>query len=83
MNQGVRETSCTSCVHREVCMYKNEYLDILKAVSDATVNKATPDGRMSMKKVSSFDFISSIDVVCRYSTTYKNEQNWRRNMTNE
>ena len=63
----VRETSCTRCVHREVCMYKNDYLDILKAVAGATVSKLSSDGKMSLKKVESFDFISGIDVICRYS----------------
>ena len=62
-----RETSCTRCAHRDVCMYKNDYLDILKAVTGATVSKLSSDGKMSLKKVESFDFISRIDVICRYS----------------
>ena len=28
---GVRETICTSCIHREVCTYKQMYIDFLKA----------------------------------------------------
>ena len=59
---GVRETSCARCVHRDVCMYKNDYLDILKAVTGATVSKLSSDGKMSVKKVESLDFISGIDV---------------------
>lgn len=63
---GVRETSCTRCVHRDVCMYKNDYLNILKAVTGATISELSSDGKMSVKKVESFDFISRIDVICRY-----------------
>ena len=63
---GVRETSCTRCAHREVCMYKNDYLNALKAVTGATISELSSDGKMSVKKVESFDFISRIDVICRY-----------------
>ena len=31
MGEGVRETICTSCVHREVCVYKQTYLEYLGA----------------------------------------------------
>lgn len=31
MSEGVRETSCTKCEHREVCAYKDTYLQYLKA----------------------------------------------------
>lgn len=29
---GVKETLCTRCAHREVCAYKQDFLDIIKAV---------------------------------------------------
>mgnify|MGYP000411353783 CR=1 FL=1 len=31
---GVKETLCTRCAHREVCIYKQDYLDIIKAVEN-------------------------------------------------
>lgn len=34
MSEGVKETLCTRCEHREVCMYKLDYLNILKKVID-------------------------------------------------
>lgn len=30
MPEGVKETLCTRCVHREVCIHKLDYLNILK-----------------------------------------------------
>lgn len=63
---GTKETLCTCCDHREVCTYKRDYLNILKAVEDASVVKETSDGRVSSKKVSSYDFISGISIGCRY-----------------
>lgn len=67
---SINETACTRCIHKEVCLYKNDYLDIFNAVSDANVSKMCPDGKISLKKISSFDFIDGIRVVCHH---YKSE----------
>ena len=68
MPDGVKETLCTRCEHREVCMYKLDYLNILKAVENARVSSITDaqDGGFSSKKVSDYDFISGISVGCCY-----------------
>ena len=68
MSDGVKETLCTRCEHREVCMYKLYYLNILKAVENARVSSITDtqDGGFSSKKVADYDFISGISVGCRY-----------------
>lgn len=58
-NSGVKETLCTLCAHREVCIYKQDYIDILKAVENATVTQDTPDG-ITSKKVIHYDFIGGI-----------------------
>lgn len=54
-NSEVKETLCTRCAHREVCIYKQDYIDILKAVDGVT-----------SKKVIHYDFISGISVSCKY-----------------
>ena len=68
MSEGVKETICTRCEHREVCIYKLDYLNILKAIENARVSvvKETTDGGFSSKKVIHYDFISGISVGCRY-----------------
>ena len=68
MPEGVKETLCTRCEHREVCMHKLDYLNILKAVENARVSviKENTDGGFSSKKVADYDFISEISVGCRY-----------------
>lgn len=63
---GVKETLCTRCEHREVCAHKQDYLDILEAVEDASVVKEETNGRVSSKKVTNYNFISEISVGCRY-----------------
>ena len=50
MPEGVKETLCTHCIHREVCAYKQDFLDIIKAVEDATIIKEFPDGTASQKR---------------------------------
>ena len=66
--EGVKETLCTRCVHREVCIHKLDYLNILKAVENARVAavKDEATGGFSSTKVIDYDFISGISVGCRY-----------------
>ena len=59
---GVNETLCTRCAHREVCTYKQDFLDIIKAIENATITRDTPDGKITSKKVIHYDFISGISV---------------------
>ena len=66
MSEGVKETLCTRCAHREVCIYKQDFLDIIKAVENASVVRDTPDGKITSKKVIYYDFISEISVGCKY-----------------
>lgn len=70
MFEEVKETLCAHCAHREVCAYKQDYLDILKAVENAKVVKDTPDGKIASKKVTFYDFIDKISITCKYY------QNW-------
>ena len=64
-NSEVKETLCTRCAHKEVCIYKQDFIDILKAVENATVTQNTPDG-ITSNKVTQYDFISGISVGCKY-----------------
>ena len=68
MPDGVKETLCTRCVHKDVCAYKLDYLNIIKAVENARVSvvKDDSDAGFSSKKVADYDFISEISIGCRY-----------------
>lgn len=66
---GAKETLCSRCAHWEVCAHKQDYLDILKAVENVCVVKNEPDGKITSKKASNYDFVSKISVDCKY---YKN-----------
>ena len=34
MDEGVRETLCSSCIHRDVCTHKDDYLNIVKSLQE-------------------------------------------------
>lgn len=70
MTDGVMETACTRCYHKEVCKYKQDFLDITKAVLEAEVTKHGDDGRISMKRVTDFECLGEIRVYCPYFTDY-------------
>lgn len=67
---GVKETLCTRCAHREVCIYKQDFLDIIKTIENATITRNTPDG-IASKKVVHYDFISEISIGCKYYSYYE------------
>lgn len=59
MDGGVRETICTSCIHREVCAYKQRYLEYLSACEKmrgdypddiSFIKKSDPDCNFYKKK---------------------------------
>ncbi len=66
MSDAVKETLCTRCVHRNVCSHKNDYLAIIKTISEVYVNEPLPNGKVSSKRIVDFDFIDNISVSCRY-----------------
>ena len=73
MSEVVKEILCARCAHMNVCAYKQDYLDILKAVENVYVVKDAPDGKITSKKAINYDFISKISVGCKYY------QNWTVN----
>lgn len=64
-NSEAKETLCTRCVHREVCIYKQDFIDIINAVENAAVIQETPDV-IASKKVTQYDFIGGIIISCKY-----------------
>ena len=34
MDEGVRETLCSSCSHRNVCAHKDDYLNMVKSLQE-------------------------------------------------
>lgn len=67
IQDAVKETQCTSCLHKDVCKHKKDFLDICDAVFKATVHKPCTDERkFSMTPVTNYECLSGIEVKCRY-----------------
>lgn len=67
IQDAARETQCTSCLHKEVCKHKKDFLDICDAVFKATVRKPCTDERkFSTTPVTNYECLSGIEVKCRY-----------------
>lgn len=60
--EGVRETLCTSCNHRDVCSHKDDYLAMLKSLEE-TFNSFPKEEK---------DFMVMRDPECKFYTS-KNE----------
>lgn len=39
-NSEVKETLCARCAHREVCIYKQDFIDIIKAIENAATQRS-------------------------------------------
>ena len=65
MSECVKETKCTHCMHRIVCMHKSDFLRICEAVDRAKVYVITENGHGEWP-VSSFDCFGGVDVKCKY-----------------
>ena len=68
MDTGKRETSCSKCLHSDVCIHKQDFIDINNAIFDATVHKAyeNGDGKTSLKRGVDYECLGGISVSCRY-----------------
>lgn len=66
MFDKVRETPCTRCVHLNVCIHKNDFLDIYKAVYDIEIYKGCKNGGVSAKKITNYECLGEIRIDCRY-----------------
>ena len=60
---GCKETQCTSCIHREVCALKADFLEACSAVSGFTYTREK-DG--SIVRLSDIPFIYPIELQCKY-----------------
>lgn len=64
---------CNSCQHASVCKFKDEYMDALQAVTNATVNKEAGDGKISFKYIRDIPWVEP-SLVCKhyYGSPYNN-----------
>lgn len=78
LDTRVKKTLCTLCTHKEVCTHKKDFLDIIEAIENASITRDAPDGKITLKKVIDYDFVSEISVGCKYyenwTGTYRSKE---------
>ena len=62
---GVKETKCTSCLHRVVCKHKSDFLTICEAVNKVKIHTITDNGHGEWP-ISNFECFGGVDVKCKY-----------------
>ena len=74
----VKKTLCTLCAHKEVCTHKKDFLDIIEVIENASITRDAPDGKITLKKVIDYDFVSEISIGCKYyenwTGTYRSKE---------
>ena len=65
MSECVKETKCTHCIHRAVCMHKIYFLRICEAVNRTKIYEKTENGHCE-HPISSYDCFGGVDVKCKY-----------------
>ena len=78
MSECVKETKCTHCIHRAVCMHKIYFLRICEAVDRTKIYEKTENGHRE-HPISSYDCFGGVDVKCKY---YDGELAKRKGETN-
>lgn len=58
MSKTAKETNCTRCVHGQVCKHKEDFLNVVNAINNASEGY--------IKKVVDYDCVGCIEVSCRY-----------------
>ena len=78
LDTRVKKTLCALCAHKEVCTHKKDFLDIIEAIENASITRDAPDGKITLKKVIDYDFVSEISVGCKYyenwTGTYRSKE---------
>lgn len=66
MSEAVMETQCTTCSHREVCSFKDEYLMVQDRINSMRIYSDNQDGSHNMTPLSSFKWLKPIKIDCKY-----------------
>lgn len=78
-NVKINAVSCSTCVHNQVCSYKEDFLDVCNAVLDANVHKHEGNGKIRTTNVTNYDFLDEIVVKCKhyYAAYYKRDNGFK------
>lgn len=66
MSETSRKTFCIECAHRNVCQYKDKYLDLVEQIRNSSIKYKGCDGKMSTTLITDIDFVTLRDPLCKY-----------------
>lgn len=59
---GFRETACATCIHKSVCVYKDNFQSAHDAIGDVTVHL----GSNKMIRLRDIQWIEPVDLRCKH-----------------
>ena len=71
MSDIKRDIACSKCIHSDVCIHKQDFIDMNNAIFSATVKRTYKNDintACCLKLVSNFECFGSVIVTCRYFT---------------
>lgn len=67
---GLKKTLCTSCIHREVCKHKTQYLAVLDKINDLSVTAEEQSNENGARyltcPISQLEFFVEASLPCRF-----------------
>lgn len=67
MSDGVKNTLCTRCSHREVCTIKGDFLEAQKAVDYTYISRPCADGKkVATINIRDIEYIEPIMLKCKH-----------------
>ena len=62
-----QEVQCDKCAHLEVCAFKDDFIEVQKAVDNLEVDISTVnEGACHIAKISDISWINRIELECKY-----------------
>lgn len=71
MSGCVKESLCSSCIHREVCSLKEKFLAAQRAVDELKFSYGYPDGKVEILKLCNIGFIQPVNLKCAHYSYVK------------
>lgn len=63
---NAKETCCTNCAHKDVCLCKERFLKAVEAIDEVVVNLPPVDGKTCTIRLHDIPWIKPVELVCSH-----------------
>lgn len=71
LTKPAAEPQCKNCMHRHVCMYREIYEDMFKAINYARIETYTGGQMIDISELSkTYPFLNPIELDCEYEDNF-------------